>query len=46
MAELTGYLEEAGFVRVRQYGELRFRRPRDGEQRVFFVAQKGDLTHG
>ena len=42
MEELAGDLKEAGFVRIRQYGELRFRRPRDGEQRVFFVAQKGE----
>lgn len=40
MPELESYLREAGFVRVRQYGELKRRAPREGEQRVFFVAEK------
>ncbi len=38
--ELESYLKEAGFGQVRQYGELKFRAPRDGEQRIFFVARK------
>lgn len=38
--ELESYLKEAGFDQVRQYGELKFRAPRDGEQRIFFVARK------
>lgn len=41
MAELEGYLREAGFVSVKQYGELTFRRPRENEQRIFFAAVKG-----
>lgn len=38
--ELEGYLREAGFCNIRQYGELKMRAPRPGEQRVFFTAQK------
>ena len=38
--ELSDMLKEAGFVDVRQYGELSFRRPGDGENRVFFTARK------
>lgn len=40
--ELAGYLSDAGFVRVKQYGELKFCAPRPGEQRVFFAAVKGE----
>ena len=40
MAELSSYLEQAGFARIKQYGELKFRAPRPGEQRVFFAARK------
>lgn len=42
MAELAQYLTDAGFASVRQYGELRRRAPRAGEQRVFFAAVKGE----
>lgn len=38
--ELTGLLEEAGFVDVRTWGELKMRPPRPGEQRIFFTARK------
>ena len=39
--ELEGYLREAGFTQIRRYGELKFRGPAAGAQRVFFVARKG-----
>ena len=39
-AELEALLRQAGFRQVRQYGELRFRAPREGEQRIFFAARK------
>ena len=42
MEELERFLREAGFVKIRQYGELKFRTPREGEQRVFFAAVKGE----
>lgn len=38
--ELTRYLEEAGFVDIRQYGNLKLRKPAEGEDRVFFTARK------
>lgn len=38
--ELTRMLEEAGFVDVRTWGELKMRPPGPGEQRVFFTARK------
>lgn len=38
--ELVQYLEEAGFRDVKQYGSLKFRKPKEGEQRIFFVARK------
>ena len=44
MAELEGFLISAGFTNIRQYGELKFRAPRDGEQRIFFAARKEDKT--
>ncbi len=40
MAELESYLKEAGFVKIKQYGELKRRAPQPGEQRVFFAARK------
>ena len=42
MEELEEYLREAGFGRIKQYGELKRRPPRKGEQRVFFTAVKGE----
>lgn len=42
MDELEEYLREAGFAQIRRYGELKFRAPRPGEQRVFFTAVKGE----
>ena len=38
--ELTQYLKEAGFTKVRRYGDRRLRAPRDTELRVYFAAQK------
>lgn len=38
--ELVGYLEEAGFVDIRQFGDLKMRAPKEGEQRIFFRARK------
>lgn len=40
LAELTRYLEEAGFVDIRQYGNLKLTEPAGGEDRVFFTARK------
>jgi len=40
MDELEEYLRQAGFTRIKRYGELRFRAPKEGEQRVFFTARK------
>jgi len=40
MDELEEYLRTAGFTTVKRYGELRRRAPKEGEQRVFFVAGK------
>jgi len=38
--ELEEMLRGAGFSSVRQYGALRMRAPKPGEQRIFFVAEK------
>ena len=38
--ELEEYLHGAGFLQIRRYGELKFRGPAPGEQRVFFTARK------
>lgn len=40
-ADLARWLAEAGFERIRQYGDLVLRAPRAGEGRVFFTARKG-----
>lgn len=42
MDELETYLKEAGFGPIRQYGELKHRAPKEGEQRIFFAAIKGE----
>lgn len=39
-AELADYLREAGFQTIRVYGDRKRRAPREGEERVFFVARK------
>lgn len=41
LQQLTQWLQEAGFSAVEQYGDRRFSFPEEGEQRVFFYAQKG-----
>ena len=38
--ELTAQLIRAGFVNIRQYGERKLRRPKEGEARLFFAARK------
>ncbi len=42
MEELESYLRGAGFLGIKRFGELRLRAPREGEQRVFFTAVKGE----
>ena len=34
--ELTAWLREAGFGRIRIYGDMKLRKPADGEQRIYF----------
>jgi len=38
--ELTVYLRRAGFKDIRQYGNLKMRKPIPGEDRIFFAARK------
>ena len=38
--ELEELLRQAGFRRIKQYGELRMTPPRAGEGRIFFAARK------
>ena len=40
MDELSVWLGDAGFTRVKQFGNLRLSPPREGEERVFFTARK------
>lgn len=40
MDELEGFLREAGFGRVRQYGDKTMTAPREGARRIFFAAGK------
>lgn len=42
--ELSQWLAEAGFVRVRQYGERVLRAPKETEQRIYFTARKEQAT--
>ena len=42
--ELTNYLQQVGFVEIRQYGNLKLRRPEAGEERIFFTARKPKET--
>ncbi len=39
--ELRAWLLEAGFVRIRTYGDCRMSAPREGEQRIYFSAIRG-----
>lgn len=41
--ELCAWLEEAGFVHVRTYGEMREDAPRSDDLRIHYVAEKPDL---
>ena len=34
--ELTAWLEAAGFGEIRTYGDMKMRRPAEGEQRIYF----------
>lgn len=43
-AELTRWLEQAGFQKIRLYGDRKLRPPKEGEGRVFFVAEKEEQT--
>lgn len=40
MEELTAWLNDAGFCRIKQFGNLRLSAPKKDEDRVFFVARK------
>ena len=40
MEELSAWLGDAGFTRVKQFGNLRLSTPKEGEERVFFTARK------
>ena len=39
--QLTEYLKNAGFCRIRVYGDCRFEAPQEEEQRIYFSARKG-----
>lgn len=39
-AELLEYLQDAGFTRIEQFGDLRAEPPKEGEQRIYFLAIK------
>lgn len=41
--QLTQFLKDAGFVRIRVYGDRRFEDPQPGEQRIYFSARKGKV---
>ena len=40
MDELEGFLREAGFQNIKQYGDKTMRPPKEGAKRVFFAAKK------
>ncbi len=42
--ELTRWLTQAGFINIKLYGDRKLRPPREGEGRVFFVAEKEHQT--
>ena len=42
-AQLTAYLREAGFRNIRVFGDRRLEPPRPGEQRIYFMARKGNF---
>ena len=39
--ELSGWLTEAGFAQIEQFGNLRLEAPENTELRIFFAAKKG-----
>ncbi len=39
--QLRQYLQDAGFTRIRVYGDRVFESPREGEQRIYFSARQG-----
>jgi hypothetical protein len=39
--DLAQWLAQAGFEKIRQYGERRLRAPKEEEERIFFLARKG-----
>lgn len=39
--QLTTYLKDAGFTRIRVYADRRLEAPGEGEQRIYFSARKG-----
>ena len=41
VAQLTEFLQEAGFKTIEVYGDRSFEAPKAGEQRIYFYAQKG-----
>ena len=41
--QLTDFLKDAGFIRIKVYGDRRFEAPYPGEQRIYFSARKGRL---
>lgn len=46
LSQLESYLTQAGFTGIRQYGDLRPDPPGPDEQRVYFVAEKEEPSHG
>ena len=40
-AELSGWLADAGFAQIEQFGNLRLEAPENTELRIFFAAKKG-----
>jgi ubiquinone/menaquinone biosynthesis C-methylase UbiE len=41
--QLTAYLKDAGFNRIRVYADRKFEAPTPGEQRIYFSARKGRI---
>ena len=41
--QLTGYLKDAGFTNIEVYADRCFEAPREGEQRIYFMARKGRI---
>lgn len=41
--KLTQFLKDAGFSRIRVYGDRKFEAPQPGEQRIYFSARKGRI---